>query len=136
MLKPYLPEEKYTLFAHGESTNRYNVGAIDADSRLRGTLSWCHYENKNAFITNDAYYRLIREYCEDVRVKDLILQLRNAEKNCRNPLAHTLKASPKATLEKLCCMKLEDIMSALFELHGSAEPGLYDRINQRIIGSM
>lgn len=136
MLKPYLPEEKYTLFAHGESTNRYNVGAIDADSRLRDTLSWCHYENKNAFITNDAYYRLIREYCEDVRVKDLILQLRNAEKNCRNPLAHTLKASPKATLEKLCCMKLEDIMSALFELHGSVEPGLYDRINQRIIGSM
>ena len=97
--QPYLPEEKYTLFAHGESTNRYNVGAIDADSRLRGTLSWCHYENKNAFITNDAYYRLIREYCEDVRVKDLMLQLRNAE-NRRDPACSYIESFPESDIGK------------------------------------
>lgn len=135
-LQSCLPEEKYVLFERGKPTGRYNVGAIDADQRLKNTLSWCHYENKNAFVTNDAYCRLVQEYCEDSRTRDLILKLRNAERNCRNPLAHTLKASPKVALEKLCCMKLGDIMSALFELHGSAKPGLYDRINQYIIDSI
>lgn len=135
-LEPYLPEEAYTLFECGESTGKYNAAAIKSDARLASTLFSRHYDNYNAFITNEAYGLLVQEYCDDQRVKNAILQLRNAEKNCRNPLAHTLKASPKAALERLCSMKLEDIMSTLFELHGSSEPGLYDRINQRIIDSM
>lgn len=135
-LGEYLPEERYTLFANGRSTNRYNAEAINGDPRLSLALSSCHYDNRNAFVTNDAYGRLVREYCEDQRAKDAILRLRNAEKNCRNPLSHTLTASPKAALERLCSMKMEDIMSTLFELHGQAKPGLYDRINQRIIDSI
>ena len=135
-LSEYLPEERYTLFANGRSTNRYNAEAINGDPRLSLALSSCHYDNRNAFITNDAYGRLIQEYCDDQRVKDAILQLRNAEKNCRNTIAHTLAASSKAALERSCSMTLEDIMSTLFELHGQAKPGLYDRINQRIIDSI
>lgn len=135
-LGEYLPEERYTLFANGRSTNRYNAEAINGDPRLSLALSSYHYDNRNAFVTNDAYGRLVREYCEDQRAKDAILRLRNAEKNCRNPLSHTLTASPKAALERLCSMKMEDIMSTLFELHGQAKPGLYDRINQRIIDSI
>lgn len=135
-LSEYLSEERYTLFANGRSTNRYNVEAIDGDFRLSSVLSLCHYDNRNAFITNDAYGRLVQEYCEDQRVKDAILQLRNAEKNCRNSIAHTLAASSRAALERLCSMTLDDIMRTLFELHGQAKPGLYDRINQRIIDSI
>lgn len=135
-LSAYLPEEAYTLFSNGKSTGRYNVEAINGDFRLASALYSCHYDNRNAFVTSDAYVRLVQEYCEDQQAKNAILQLRNAEKNCRNSLAHALKASSKAALERSCSMKLGDIMSTLFELHGSAKPGLYDRINQRIIDSM
>lgn len=135
-LSAYLPEEAYTLFSNGKSTGRYNVEAINGDFQLASALYSCHYDNRNAFVTSDAYVRLVQEYCEDQQAKNAILQLRNAEKNCRNSLAHALKASSKAALERSCSMKLEDIMSTLFELHGSAKPGLYDRINQRIIDSM
>lgn len=103
---------------------------------MSSVLSLCHYDNRNAFITKDAYGRLVQEYCEDQRVKDAILQLRNAEKNCRNSIAHTLAASSRAALERLCSVTLDDIMRTLFELHGQAKPGLYDRINQRIIDSI
>ena len=135
-LSAYLPEEAYTLFSNGKSTGRYNVEAINGDFRLASALYSCHYDNRNAFVTSDAYVRLVQEYCEDQQAKNAILQLRNAEKNCRNSLAHALKASSKAALERSCSMKLGDIMSTLFELYGSAKPGLYDRINQRIIDSM
>ena len=135
-LSEYLSEERYTLFANGRSTNQYNVEAISKDPRLSSTLRLRYFDGKPVFITNDAYGRLIQEYCEDQRVKDAILQLRNAEKNCRSSLAHTLAASSKAALERSCSMKLDDIMSTLFELHGQAKPGLYDRVNQRIIDSI
>lgn len=135
-LSPYLPEEKYAALERGKPAGKYNVESIEADPRLFDTLSPCHFQNKNSYITNDAYGRLVREYCEDWKTKEAILKLRNAEKYCRNALAHTLKASSKAALERLCCMSLEDIMTTLFELHGSAEPGLYDRINLRIIDKM
>lgn len=135
-LESYLPENVYTVFERGQSSNKYNVESIKKDSRLARTLLPCHYENKNAFITNDAYGRLIREYCEDTRVRDLVLKLRNAERHCRNSLAHTLRASSKVSLERLCGMTLEDVMDALFELYGTTERGLYDRINQRIVDTM
>ena len=135
-LSEYLPEERYTLFANGRSTNQYNVEAISKDPRLSSTLRLRYFDGKPVFITNDAYGRLVQEYCEDQRVKDAILQLRNAERNCRNSIAHTLAASSKAALERSCSMTLEDIMSTLFELHGQAKPGLYNRVNQRIIDSI
>lgn len=131
-LSPYLPEEAYTLFEKGKSTHKFNADAISRDERLANTLYPCHYDNKNTYITNDAYVRLIREYCDDQVVQDAILRLRNAERNCRNVLAHSLVASSKAALERMCEMPLEDIMSSLFQLHGSAKPGLYDKINQLI----
>ena len=131
-LSEYLPEERYTLFANGRSTNQYNVEAISKDPRLSSTLRLRYFDGKPVFITNDAYGRLVQEYCEDQRVKDAILRLRNAERNCRNSIAHTLAASSKAALERSCSMTLEDI----FELHGQAKPGLYDRVNQRIIDSI
>lgn len=134
-LRPYLPEESYALFKSGKPLQKYNVEAIRKNARLSEVLSWHHYDS-SSFITNDAYACLVREYCEDQETKNAIIRLRNAEKNCRNVLAHTLKASPKPALEKMCGMALEDIMKTLFELHGSAQPGLYDRINRLIIGNM
>lgn len=135
-LSPYLSEKAYTMFEDGKSTGRYNAVSIDADPRLSRALYLCHYDNRNAFITNDAYARLVEEYCEDERAKDSISKLRDAEKGCRNLLAHTLKTSSKKTLESLCKMKLEDVMANLFMLHGSAKPGLYDRVNRLIVDNI
>ena len=36
-------------------------------------------------------------------------------------------------IEKECGMSLNGIMETLFELHGSAKPGLYGRINEAIV---
>ena len=36
-------------------------------------------------------------------------------------------------IEKECVMSLNGIMETLFELHGSAKPGLYGRINEAIV---
>ncbi len=136
-LNEYLPEEKYSTQSRDKVSYIFNADAVRTDERLSRTLSWCQkrYEEEG-YLESGHYSCLLREYCEDQPVKNTILQLRNAEKNCRNSLAHTLKASSKAALERSCSMKLEDIMSTLFELHGSAKPGLYNRINQRIIDSM
>lgn len=135
-LRGCLPEERYTLFDDGKSTDKFNLEAISKDPRLSSTLRLRCSDRKDVYINSDSYVRLVREYCEDQQAKDALLRLRNVEKNCRNPLAHTLAASPKTVLEKQCGMKFEDIMSTLFELHGQAKPGLYDRVNQRIIDSI
>ena len=65
-----------------------------------------------------------------------IKRLRHAERISRNPLSHTLRASSRKMIEKECGMSLDDIMKTLFDLHGSAKPGLYSRINQAIIASL
>lgn len=136
-LNEYLPEEMYSVQSKDKTSYRFNAEAIRKNERLFEALSWCQekYEGE-AFIESGHYWCLVQEYCDDQQAVNAISQLRNAEKNCRNSLAHTLKASSKAALERSCSMSLENIMSALFELHGQAKPGLYDRINQRIIDSI
>lgn len=135
-LQPYLPETAYTLFKNSKPTQKYNVEAINADPRLDSTLRSSHYKNKNAYITNAAYARLIEEYCNDACVVEDIKRLRHAERISRNPLSHTLRASSRKMIEKECGLSLDDIMKTLFDLHGSAKPGLYSRINQAIIASL
>ena len=135
-LRLYLPERAYERFDGGKPTGRFDAESINADPRLASTLQSCHYDNRGAFISNDAYSRLIEEYCTDAHVADKIRQLRRAERQSRNSLAHSLRASTRRMIEKECGMSLDSIMKMLFELHGSANPGLYGRINQAIIARL
>ncbi|MDO5334878.1 MAG: hypothetical protein Q4F23_02215 [Coriobacteriia bacterium] len=144
VLAPYLPDRKYQTFKNGEPTGKYDVNAIDDDPRLAQVLYRCHYHNKDAYITNDAYCRLVGEYCETDRTIDLVNALRKVEWKSRNSLAHSLRSSSRSSIERECGMTLREIMDSLFELHdaagddclefhGPAEPGLYDRVNESII---
>ena len=109
---------------------------ISADPRLASTLQSCHYDNRGAFISNDAYARLAKAYCGDRDVAEKIDSLRYVERKSRNSLAHSLRASTRGMIEKECGMSLNGIMETLFELHGSAKPGLYRRINKAIVTAL
>lgn len=135
-LRAFLPEESYVQFKDGKPTQRYNVSAIDSDSRLAEVLYPCHYRNEGAFISNDAYARLVKAYCGDRDVAEKIDSLRYVERKSRNSLAHSLRASTRGMIEKECDMSLNGIMETLFELHGSAKPGLYGRINEAIVAAL
>lgn len=134
-LRLYLPEQAYMQFKDGKPTQRYNAEAIAADERLARALSSCYYTNES-FVTNDAYARLVAEFCEDAHVSSGIDRLRRAERKSRNSLAHSLRASSRKMIERECSMSLDDIMKTLYDLHGSAKPGLYDRINEAIIANL
>ena len=60
------------------------------------------------------------------------MDLRKFEKDARNDLAHRIVAINKEQLEKKGGMRLEDVMSQLFELNG-VEPGLYEKKNEELI---
>ena len=76
------------------------------------------------------------EYCEDELTVERVEKLRMLEEGSRNPIAHQLTSSARRSLERQGGMSLEDAMESLFSLHGSVEPGLYDRVNNRIIDEL
>ena len=138
-LRPYLSDEKYILPVGKNSlgkkmSDRYNVSAIQGDAKLESTLRRYHYDTA-LFITNAAFAALVDAYCEDDQTVTDLRRLRYAEEKSRNSLAHSLRASSRAMIERECGMSLDDIMKTLFDLHGSANPGLYDRITETIIAS-
>lgn len=131
----YVSDHCYLQIENGKPTDRYNLDAIYLDSRLNRVLEPCHH-GRGGYITNDAYMRLIEEYCVDEDRAGRIRSLRNVEYKARNSLAHQLRVSSKRSLEKDCEMSMEKVMELFFELHGSAEPGLYRRINDVIVSAL
>lgn len=126
-LAPVLPKSMYSSDKKGERIDCEKIGNNDKFKRV---FRDCH---DGQFVTNDHLTNLVEAFCEDEERKGAIAQLRGIEKECRNPLAHTMGRSDKEKLEKVCGMPLDGIMESLFMLHGSAQPGMYDRINDAII---
>ncbi len=148
-LRPNLPDKKYRkIDGRGKPTDFYNAKEIDKDLELSGVLNKAHihYNNNNAFVSNEAYLALIKHYCKDDSLIKKLSKLRDAERKCRNYLAHTLTQSSKESIEKKAGMSLDDIMKTLYEVYEiakmselqnvSAEPGLYDRINELIVAQL
>ncbi len=142
-LAPLVKESSYNLYENSRPTGRYNLKSISNDARLSKIFQKkdiTTYSKKGdpigKYITNDSYWRLIEEYCNDEDRKQKIGKLRVAESNGRNTLAHEIKSSPKSSLEKACGISLENIMQMLFELYSKADPGLYKRINNKIVQNM
>ena len=140
VLAPYLPETRYTLVENGRPTGKYNVSAIAADPRLRKVFSnqkdLVDSRGAERYITSEAYFRLVEEYCEDASILDDIRKLRHAESRCRNKLAHEIRDASKERIEKDCNMPLARVMEILFQLHGNAKPGMFDKINEMIISRL
>ena len=139
-LRPFLPDDKYILpkekdtkgrMKNRRTSDKYNVESIQSDEKLESILRRHHYET-SFFISNDAFMDLIESYCENEEETEQLKRLRNAEKRGRNSLAHSLRVSSREALEKECGISFDEIMDLLFELHGSAKPGLYRRIVEEI----
>ena len=143
-LAPLIPENTYNLYENGRPTGKYNLQGIRENQRLEKLFpskDITYTDNKGnecgKYITNDSYWRLIREFhTDDSRVK-MIQSLRSVEAQVRNTLAHEIKSSPKKSIEKQCGITFERIMKYLFELYGEdVKPGLYKRINMMIVQSI
>lgn len=137
VLAPYVSERLYNLYENGRPTGKYNLEGIRNDARLGRVFSdvlekSAHGKSRGGYINNDSYCRLVEEYCKDEEQVEKVRTLRKAEFNCRNGLAHEIKSSPKASLEKECGIPLSEVMQLLFDLCKGAEPGLYRRINAAI----
>ena len=142
-LSSRVPERSYNLYECGRPTDRYNLEGIRGDKRLSKLFPDSYIVGRDKYgkecgkyITNDSYWKLVQEYCDDDdRVKKIGV-LREAERKGRNPLVHEVIASPKASIEEKCGMPLETIMQYLFELYSAARPGLYRRITAEIVRSI
>ncbi len=132
-LRPYLSDDKYIAKRTGEkrASDKYNVKAIDADEKLARTLKPFRYRT-SSFVSNAALMELTNVYCENREAVIKLQRLRYAEEKARNSLAHSLRPSARTTIEGECGISLDAIMDMLFELHGTAEPGLYARIAKAI----
>ena len=136
-----LPEHRYKASVDGVLNEKFDSKKIDNDMRLKQTLYKHHYE-RGDFIQNAAYFSLVQEYCNDSNVVEAVSKIRDCEYKCRNKLAHTFKTSSYDAIKKLCGITPEEIMQLLFylhdktQVHGDAQPGLYDRINNRIISML
>lgn len=128
-LRQYLPDVRYMETKHG--VDKYKVEDIKADEELSRLLAPYHYETAN-FVGNPALMELVSAYCSDSSVVAKLHRLRRVEGEVRNSLAHSLRASSRAAIEKQCGIPLNETMDMLFELHGSARPGLYKRIAEAI----
>ncbi|WP_322354209.1 type III-A CRISPR-associated CARF protein Csm6 [Paratractidigestivibacter sp.] len=113
----------------------YNVDAIRADERLSKTLTPHHFDTTKTIYTA-AFMALVDEYCEDRDTVAKLQTIRDVEERVRNSLAHSLRVSSRSSIEKQCGTPLDRTMALLFELHGSANPGLYERIADAIDASL
>ena len=139
-LRPYLADERYMLPKPQRSggkpvSDKYNIDAIRADAKLAKTLEPIHFET-SPFISNAAFMQLVDAYCEDHDAVVKLQRLRCVEERSRNVLAHSLRVSSRDAIEKQCGITLDETMAMLFELHGSANPGLYKRIADAIDASL
>ncbi len=135
-LRPYLSDDKYIAKNPGDKRDIYNIKAIKADKKLDGILKRHYDETKrDKIIDNGAYIKLVNEYCENHEAVIKLGTLRDVEKKARNSLAHSVRPSTRSMIERECGISLDAIMATLFELHGTAKPGLYTRIAKAIDAS-
>lgn len=135
-LQQYLPKSKYLKKdKSGKFTSEINVNTVKSDKKLNKILSSGPNSKIPKYVNNSLLIKLLEEYFSgDSDRLMLIKNLRKVEERCRHKLAHDLIRSDKKKIDELAKpMSLNDIMDALFTLHGSMEPGLYDRINDRIV---
>ena len=134
-LAPSLPKDKYskTQKENGKPVTRLDPEKIEENERLKKALWWIRSGKKPPVVENAHLICLVNEFCEAGERKETIEQLREIERSCRNNLAHSIERTDIEKLEKDCGMPLDEIMKSLFMLHGSARPGMYDRINEAII---
>ena len=138
-LRTCLPAERFMvtkpIYKGGKQIGHkdiYNVDAIRADRKLSETLKPFHYDQENKIIYNAAFMALVNAYCEDRDTVAKLQRVRDVEEKVRNSLAHSLRVSSRSAIERQCGISLDETMSILFNLHGSAKPGLYKRISEAI----
>ncbi len=136
VLEPHVAPARYLQVKNGIVKEAFDWGKIDEDERLCKTIKRVTRGMRVKYPTNGALVALVREYCDDESTVERIEKLRKLEEESRNPIAHQLTSSAQKNLERQGGMSLEDAMEYLFFLHGTAEPGLYDRISSRIIGEL
>lgn len=129
VLEPYLSKDKYL---DGNDFSRLDSIKIGRDGKLNRVLGRFIGGNEPHYVTNSSLAALVGEFCSDDKAKRQLLDLRKFEKDARNDLAHRIVAINKEQLEKKGGMRLEDVMSQLFELNG-VEPGLYEKKNEELI---
>ena len=130
-LAPYLSPHAYLQVKNGVPTDLYDFEKIQADGRLSRVLG--KYRSVGSrYISNDALLGLIGEYGKDPDAIVKIKKLRTMEAKSRNVIAHTLTATSREKIEKEGNLGLDVVLQYLFDLHGEARSGLYDRINARI----
>ena len=141
-LRTCLPAERFMIekpiYKDGRRIgfkDTYNVEAIRADRRLSKTLAPHHFDTTKTIYTA-AFMALVDEYCKDRDTVAKLQKVRDVEEKVRNSLAHSLRVSSRSSIERQCGVPLDVTMSTLFELHGSAKPGLYKRIAEAIDASM
>ncbi|WP_321972611.1 type III-A CRISPR-associated CARF protein Csm6 [Paratractidigestivibacter sp.] len=138
-LQPYLPDKRYMVKKRrgSDEVYAYNIDAIREDKKLSDTLNIAYLDKKApSYINNVAFMSLVKAYCKDDVAVRKLEQLRDVEFAARNSLAHTLRVSSRSSIEKQCGTPLDRTMALLFELHGSANPGLYERIADAIDASL
>lgn len=138
-LQPYLPDGKYMVKKRrgNDVMYAYNIDAIRKDKKLSDTLDIAYLvKQEPSYINNRAFMDLVKAYCKDSDAVRKLARLRDVEKAARNSLAHTLRVSSRDSIERQCGTSLDETMALLFELHGSAKPGLYKRIAEAIDASM
>lgn len=124
-----VPERSYLI--NPPDGPELNWNAIERNPQLYRILG--PRPNGYRSISNGQLAKMVEDLCPDGREKDMILELRTFEFNCRNRLAHELHASGRGTLERLGGLGLDIVLDYLFLLHTSARRGLFAGINQAII---
>ena len=136
VLEPYVAPACYLQVKNGTVKEAFDWDKIDEDERLCKTIKKVTRGIRAKYPTNGVLVALVGEYCEDELTVERVEKLRMLEEGSRNPIAHQLTSSARRSLERQGGMSLEDAMESLFSLHGSVEPGLYDRVNNRIIDEL
>ena len=115
---------------------KFDLGAINADQELAGVLSRYTSSNSSRFISNAAYFALVKKYCAQHPSFPTIKRLREIEEDSRNTLAHEIVNTSRQSLERAAGVKLPAIMAMLAGLCPRFVPGLYDQINVAILEAL
>lgn len=133
-LNRYLPEGRYLQVERGRATGKIDFAKVKDDPKLRRILpTW---GKEPCYIKNSQLKELIDNYCDDAATRIKIERLRNIEAGARNSLAHEVGASGKTRLEEESGCSLESVMQYFFDLYGNVKPGLYERINEKIVSRL
>jgi hypothetical protein len=127
-----VPEQAYLCYDKRAEMYKFDWYAIDQDKHLSYVFD-TGGRNRPFAPTNLFMVKAATIACADESINDKIMSLRRVEEKCRHKLAHELRASDRATLERLGGLKLDTMLAYLFELHGNMRPHLYADISRSII---